>query len=1319
MGSYLKKIRTLNLNTKILLVGILLPLGFIGTFLLNNFLKDTYSSRKLELEESIENLLDKNVDLGDYDGIRFLGISLRNTKIEDKENIDSVIKAKNVYVGIMPFRSFLKQKWIVKIRPKQAEINIDRDFFKRDKPYEIDNSINKAKLKYDLNFNLNKYSILNLKKSGLETKVKGKVIYKSRNNQIIANIKSNFDEKGILELKLNTKLNKDFLKLDLFTRGLDLESSEYSVGNTKISFKKGNFKSNFKFNKSPKRTFCEGRFSFNNLKIKQEDFSENINSDLINFSCKDNNLIGNSENLNYGTLTSNFILNVPLNKSSNNIDLSGSIGYINSLNPDIKLSGNIPYWFDKRGINFGDINSSFKINRTQLSNLNIFRKNDIRGFITAIGELKGKISDPDISIKFNVDYPHYNGIRIREIWEGDIKNDKNKFLLNMKNRYSPIPSFLSINLNSKLKLENATFVRVFNSKKGTIEIVEADDSYTWQADNFPLDELELSLNKNQFDRISGIINGAGSISSNQSELDGRLAWSLGKYRNIKLANSIFDFSFKNNSFYFNSSLYPIDGGTIEVEYDSNKNNLINSEFTNISTSWTILTAVDIFNFDNKKVIPTSKSNILEDLEISKENKSFKEKIDFINNFIKNNNALDEKYNLKKYLNKFSSRYNAKISIKGDRPSKYNINAELNGYFDDYRDDYKNKKEEFSIDLEGGLLRGKGSLIVKKLPLSTANIFLNQSRDFVGGLDMNLFYDLDSKSFSSEISSNNSSIKNKKILFDKGLIEYKNSIFDIDFSLLINDSEIPINIKGTIPINKTDNLDLRLIGNGKFIELIDIFAAEYFTFKKGDVNLRMIIKGTLNKPILNGFIVIKDSEIDFYNNIIKDINSMIIFDFDSLEIKNLTANSEESGDIFIKGSLPFYNQNDFEKAQINLITNKFNIKTNNFNFLVDSDLDLGGTFQNPVLGGKLSLNNGFINLNNTNQNNKKENNIKRKEEKKDWPELDWNNNENIEIISNETILNSVLLGETLPNYLNNLSFNNLKLKLGPEFKLQYSEIVHAYLDTKLDLNINGGLGKDLNARGLIYLKKGRANLYTTPFKLDKNKENYILFASRSGVVPFINFSLVSKVPDSIIPISENNQDSNISGDLDAYETSSGFGSFGIGNTRLIKIEASYEGFLDQLSFEDENKRIQLRSTPSYNRSQIIGLIGGNSANLVNRAFISQLNNADAFSERFQLSLYPALIENNDSLNNIFSNENLNLENDAQSSSNEEFSSQAWVAEIGLDVTDAINFAFQTVPGRDDLPPTGILTFQANPNLELLGSYDSNGDWKSQVQLFFRY
>ena len=132
--------------------------------------------------------------------------------------------------------------------------------------------------------------------------------------------------------------------------------------------------------------------------------------------------------------------------------------------------------------------------------------------------------------------------------------------------------------------------------------------------------------------------------------------------------------------------------------------------------------------------------------------------------------------MQKYLNKFSSRYNAKLTIHGDSPDNYKLDAKLNGYLDLSKDAYKNNKEEFSIDLVGGLLTGKGSLRIKKLPLSAANIFLNKPRDFLGGLDMNLFYDLDIKSFSSEIFSNNSSIKNNKIIIcriiQKSSLKYK-------------------------------------------------------------------------------------------------------------------------------------------------------------------------------------------------------------------------------------------------------------------------------------------------------------------------------------------------------------------------------------------------------------------------------------------------------------------------------------------------------------------------------------------------------------------
>ena len=45
----------------------------------------------------------------------------------------------------------------------------------------------------------------------------------------------------------------------------------------------------------------------------------------------------------------------------------------------------------------------------------------------------------------------------------------------MKNRYSPIPSFLYIKFDPDLKLDNLAFSRVFNSNKGSLELVKEDN----------------------------------------------------------------------------------------------------------------------------------------------------------------------------------------------------------------------------------------------------------------------------------------------------------------------------------------------------------------------------------------------------------------------------------------------------------------------------------------------------------------------------------------------------------------------------------------------------------------------------------------------------------------------------------------------------------------------------------------------------------------------------------------------------------------------------------------------------------------------------
>ena len=50
---------------------------------------------------------------------------------------------------------------------------------------------------------------------------------------------------------------------------------------------------------------------------------------------------------------------------------------------------------------------------------------------------------------------------------------------------------------------------------------------------------------------------------------------------------------------------------------------------------------------------------------------------------------------------------------------------------------------------------------------------------------------------------------------------------------------------------------------------------------------------------------------------------------------------------------------------------------------------------------------------------------------------------------------------------------------------------------------------------------------------------------------------------------------------------------------------------------------------------------------------------------------------------------------------------------------INISVKAAPTRKAIPPKGNITFQMNPNIGIQGSCDKNGNWQSQLQLYFRY
>ncbi len=60
-----------------------------------------------------------------------------------------------------------------------------------------------------------------------------------------------------------------------------------------------------------------------------------------------------------------------------------------------------------------------------------------------------------------------------------------------------------------------------------------------------------------------------------------------------------------------------------------------------------------------------------------------------------------------------------------------------------------------------------------------------------------------------------------------------------------------------------------------------------------------------------------------------------------------------------------------------------------------------------------------------------------------------------------------------------------------------------------------------------------------------------------------------------------------------------------------------------------------------------------------------------------------------------------------------------SELGLDITERFNFSVLAAPNRTDIPPQLTLRYQANDTVGLQGSFDTEGRWQGQLQLFFRF
>jgi translocation and assembly module TamB len=453
--------------------------------------------------------------------------------------------------------------------------------------------------------------------------------------------------------------------------------------------------------------------------------------------------------------------------------------------------------------------------------------------------------------------------------------------------------------------------------------------------------------------------------------------------------------------------------------------------------------------------------------------------------------------------------------------------------------------------------------------------------------------------------------------------------------------------------------------------------------------------------------------------VTNLQATMLFDFEKLILQEFGAAVGPKGRISGVGSLGLVSPQltaEGESARLSLSLQSLPFRFPRINAVTNGDLEVGGSLAGLRVSGDLALSKGSINVQPGSLGVAEKARPSNTTSVAELAERRWTFQQPLVLygpdVESET---SEQLRALVPN-LPLVRFENLRLSLGPDLGVGVPRL--ASFQTEGSLRIDGPFDPSIQARGVVRLKQGRLGLFTTTFNLDPDSPNVAVFTPSMGLVPFLDITLRTRVSDSLNLAS-------ISGDSAAgaspFTTSAtqletqGFSS--LNQLNLVQVYLSVSGPADRLA-----DNISLRSSPPLPQDRLMALIGGNTlagvvggagastalATVVGQSLLSPILGTlgDAFGQRLSLAIYPAYVNQGVSRADVRRSGRVPPQ-------------LVLATEAGIDLTERFSVSLLAAPNVDNVPPQVNLNYKPSEMLNLQGSVDTDGNWQTQLQVFFRF
>ena len=986
----------------------------------------------------------------------------------------------------------------------------------------------------------------------------------------------------------------------------------------------------------------------------------------------------------------------------------------------LQASGALPLQLKPgRGLQSGPLQLELNLSRYPLARLQPLVGAQLAGSLDAQGRISGPLAALVPELELSVDQLGAGPLVLNELWQGRWQGSAaGGGELSMLSLAPAPEARLKASFNPRWLPTSISLKR----GDGELSLRGKPSAYRWQARALLLDGLALRLGPRALPQgLRGRLSGTGQVGLQPFGFSGSAELQRPSVLGLRLMSASLQGRYGRERYQLQGQLKPTAQSQLSLEARGGRRGALALHVSARALERdTLQQVVDLWpQWQGREQRAAGRASDLGTLMITTLGQSLQQQLgalaDARAQLIASGRTGGDGASLQQRLRQLRLRVDADLGVRGPtaRQLKLDLAAKGHLWLAEQEQDLVLSTEPVTLRLDGPLTLGQGSFDLSNLPLSLLALLTPVPDSLRGALTLQGRYGLGRgrRELNLALGLTGAELAGRSLRLSRGEVVLAGDALKLDLALQAEGTSSSIDLAGVLPLDPDrQGLELRLASRDDGLRMLTALAEPDLLWRKGSADLQLLLRGSVSKPIANGFLRIRDGQLSLLKQTVEALEATIVFDFEQLLVQELRAQVGPAGSITASGHLGLVTPTSTQPP-LTVQLNQVPFSVPRITAIADGQLEIGGSLSDLQMAGEVAVDRGSINA----QPGRLV--AARPSSKPQAPrqsvsqllQENWDFQSPLLLIGAEAQTNSsrnVL--QAVPRF-KPLGFNDLRVKLGPNLRIVIPNAA-SFKSAGL-LRLTGRLDPTLRARGVVRLLQGRLNLFTTSFSLDPDAPNVAVFTPALGLVPYLDIAMRTRVADSVAISGLGSAGSPSLAEIEAQG-----GLSNLNQLNLVRITVTVSGPADRLA-----QSIRLRSSPPLPESKLIALIGGNSlaglggagagaaiATVVGQTLLSPVLGglSDAFGQRVSFALYPTYL-------------NPNVTNQAVLQSQRLAPQLVLGSEIGLDITERFNVSVLAAPNRSDVPPQLNLNVRATDILNVQGSVDSQGALQGQLQLFFRF